>query len=107
MTLKIYLDLFIPIKGYQYLSKEERSLIAKSVVMNVLRNRQVSLDIDNYLNNNPLKIISKFIKKDDSGLLEGEGKEARVARFKDLADIEKKKDALQEIIREWIRMQDA
>ena len=45
--------------------------------------------------------------KDDSGLLEGEGKEARLVRFTDLADIEKKKDALQEIIREWIRMKDA
>lgn len=44
--------------------------------------------------------------KDNSGLLEGEGKESRVARFNDLADIEKKRDALQEIFREWIRMQD-
>jgi uncharacterized protein YdeI (YjbR/CyaY-like superfamily) len=44
--------------------------------------------------------------KDHSGLLEGDGKEGRVARFEDLADIEKKKTALQEVIREWIRMQD-
>jgi len=44
--------------------------------------------------------------KDNSGLLEGEGKEGRVARFNDLADIEKKQNALQEVIREWIRMQD-
>jgi uncharacterized protein YdeI (YjbR/CyaY-like superfamily) len=44
--------------------------------------------------------------KDHSSLLEGDGKEGRVARFEDLADIEKKKTALQEVIREWIRMQD-
>ena len=44
--------------------------------------------------------------KDESGLLEGEGKETRMARFQDLADVEKKKEALQAIIREWIRMQD-
>jgi hypothetical protein len=29
--------------------------------------------------------------KDNSGLLEGEGKEGRVARFNDLVDIEKKR----------------
>jgi len=44
--------------------------------------------------------------KDNRGLLEGEGKEGRVARFEDLADIEKKKSALQEVIREWIKIQD-
>jgi len=45
--------------------------------------------------------------KDNGGLLEGDGKESRVARFVDLNDIEKKKEVLQEVIREWIRMQDA
>ena len=44
--------------------------------------------------------------KDPSGLLEGEGKEGRVARFENLADIEKKKADLQQVIREWITMQD-
>jgi hypothetical protein len=44
--------------------------------------------------------------KDTKGLLEGKGNEGRVARFNDLVDIEKKKDTLQEVIREWIRMQD-
>jgi uncharacterized protein YdeI (YjbR/CyaY-like superfamily) len=44
--------------------------------------------------------------KDDSGLLQGDAKAGRLARFEDLADIEKKKTALQEVIREWIRMQD-
>ncbi len=44
--------------------------------------------------------------KDDSGLLQGDAKDGRVARFEDLADIEKKKTALQEVVREWIRMQD-
>ena len=45
-------------------------------------------------------------KKDKSGLLQGDEKEGRVARFEDMADIEKKRDALKEVIREWIRMQD-
>lgn len=44
--------------------------------------------------------------KDKSGLLQGDGKEGRVVRFEDMADIEKKKTALQEVVREWIRMQD-
>lgn len=43
--------------------------------------------------------------KDDSGLLEGDGKEARTARFYGMDDIEKKKEALQTVIREWIKMQ--
>jgi uncharacterized protein YdeI (YjbR/CyaY-like superfamily) len=45
--------------------------------------------------------------KDSNGLLEGEGKESRVARFDDLEDIGRKKNALQEVIREWIRIQDS
>ncbi len=43
---------------------------------------------------------------DKTGLLEGDGKETRMARFSDLKDIEQKRDALQQVIREWIRMQD-
>jgi uncharacterized protein YdeI (YjbR/CyaY-like superfamily) len=43
--------------------------------------------------------------KDTSGLLEGDGKEARVARFNSIADIKKKKRALIAVIKEWIRMQ--
>ncbi len=44
---------------------------------------------------------------DPSGLLEGDGKEARTAKFFDMEDIESKKEALESAIREWIRMQDA
>lgn len=44
--------------------------------------------------------------KDTSGLLEGDAKVGRVARFADMKDIAKKKSALQKVIREWIRMQD-
>jgi len=40
-------------------------------------------------------------------LLEGDGKEARVARFYDIEDINSKKMALQEVVREWIHMQDS
>jgi hypothetical protein len=44
--------------------------------------------------------------KDPGGLLEGEGKESRVARFSDLKDIERKKKALQTLIRNWIKFRD-
>ena len=40
------------------------------------------------------------------GLLEGEGKISRVARFYDAQDIEKKKTALETIIKNWINLQD-
>ena len=43
---------------------------------------------------------------DESGLLEGDGKEGRMARFSDLDDIESKKSALESVVAEWIRMQD-
>ena len=41
-----------------------------------------------------------------TGLLQGEGKQGRTVRFDDTEDIEKKKEGLQELVREWIRMQD-
>ncbi len=41
------------------------------------------------------------------GLLEGDGKEARVARFSNLEDIEEKKIALVSVIKEWIRLKDS
>ncbi len=44
---------------------------------------------------------------DKSGLLEGDGKEARTAKFTSMEDIESKKEALKSAIREWIRMQDS
>jgi hypothetical protein len=44
---------------------------------------------------------------DPSGLLEGEGKEARTAKFYGMEDIEEKKAALEDVIVEWITMQDA
>ena len=60
---------------------------------------------------NAKKFVSLMFHKgatieDPNGLLEGDGKEGRVARFEDAADIEKKKAALQAVILEWIRMQD-
>lgn len=39
-------------------------------------------------------------------LLEGEGKQGRTARFENMEDIEAKKEALQAVVRDWIRMQD-
>ena len=44
---------------------------------------------------------------DKFDLLKGDGKEARVARFQDLEDIESRKVALQAIIKEWINIKDS
>lgn len=44
--------------------------------------------------------------KDPSGLLEGDGKEGRFARFYDMKDIDKKKAALTKVVKEWIKMRD-
>jgi uncharacterized protein YdeI (YjbR/CyaY-like superfamily) len=44
--------------------------------------------------------------KDSMGLLEGDGKEVRVARFMDVEDIKKKKNALERVVKEWIKLQD-
>jgi len=41
----------------------------------------------------------------DNNLLVGEGKMGRTIRFNDLEDIEQKKPALEEVVKEWIRMQ--
>lgn len=60
---------------------------------------------------NAKKFVSLMFHKgasisDTSGLLEGDGKESRVARFQDLNDIQNKETALQNVIKEWIRIQD-
>lgn len=44
--------------------------------------------------------------KDPTGLLEGDGKEARVARFYDMPDIMKKKKALEAVVKKWIQVMD-
>lgn len=43
---------------------------------------------------------------DKTGLLQGDGKEARTAKFERMADIEKRKKDLQTVVKEWIKMQD-
>ena len=43
---------------------------------------------------------------DKKGLLEGDGAVGRVAKFTDMKDIEKKKAALQSLVKEWIKMKD-
>src|ERR1041384_1433809 len=60
---------------------------------------------------NAKKLVSLMFHKgatihDKTGLLEGDAKEGRTARFSDMKDIEKKKKALQLVVKEWIRMQD-
>jgi hypothetical protein len=40
------------------------------------------------------------------GILEGEAKEVRVARFHDMKDIDEKKEALKAVVREWINLRD-
>jgi hypothetical protein len=44
--------------------------------------------------------------KDGHGILEGDAKEVRVARFHDMKDIDGKKEALKAVVREWIRLRD-
>ena len=61
---------------------------------------------------NTKKLVSLMFHKgatinDPNGLLEGDGKEARTARFYGLEDIEEKKEALEALIMEWIHMRDA
>lgn len=63
-------------------------------------------------NMNSKKLVSLMFHKgatidDPSGLLQGEGKEARTARFYGLEDIESKKGDLELVIRAWIEMKDA
>ena len=43
---------------------------------------------------------------DDTGLLQGDGKEGRAAKFKDMEDIEAKKADLEKVVRAWIQLQD-
>ena len=45
--------------------------------------------------------------EDKSGLLEGDNKEVRVARFESLKDIASKKKALQGVIKAWVKLQDS
>ncbi len=44
---------------------------------------------------------------DKSGLLIGDGKEARTAKFMNTEEIEGRKEDLQNVVLEWIKMQDA
>lgn len=60
---------------------------------------------------NAKKFVSLMFHKGASidnpnGLLTGDGKEGRVARFEDMADIKKKKKHLQAVVKAWIKMQD-
>ena len=61
---------------------------------------------------NAKKMVSLMFHKgallpNESGLLEGDAKEGRTARFSSLEDIEAKKDALISVVKEWIALQDA
>lgn len=44
--------------------------------------------------------------EDPEGLLEGDGETSRVARFMDAKDVERKKGALEAVIRAWIKVKD-
>ena len=46
------------------------------------------------------------IIEDKSGLLTGDGKEGRTAKFKDMDEIESRKKDLENVVLEWIRIQD-
>lgn len=60
---------------------------------------------------NAKKMVSLMFHKgalldNPDGLLTGDGKEARVARFDNLADIESKKKALETLVKIWIKYRD-
>ena len=40
------------------------------------------------------------------GILEGDAKEVRVARFHNMQDIDEKEEALKAVVREWIQLKD-
>lgn len=44
--------------------------------------------------------------EDKSGLLQGEGKEARTAKFANMEEIEQKKEDLQQVVLGWIKLKD-
>ncbi len=45
--------------------------------------------------------------KDTTGLLEGDKKEARVARFNSMEDVQAKKESLESVVLKWIELMDA
>lgn len=47
------------------------------------------------------------IINDQSGLLTGDGKEGRSAKFKNMEEIEARKEDLQKVVLEWVRIQDS
>ncbi|TNE54137.1 MAG: DUF1801 domain-containing protein [Bacteroidetes bacterium] len=60
---------------------------------------------------NAKKFVSLMFHKgvliqDETGLLQGDGKEGRVARFENVEDIEQKKEKLQSVVRAWIKLMD-
>lgn len=44
---------------------------------------------------------------DTTGLLDGDQKEARVARFTNMDEVEAKKDDLQAVVKKWVEVMDA
>ncbi len=44
------------------------------------------------------------ILKDDTGLLEGEGKQVRFARFQNMAEVKQKRKALEAVVKKWVKM---
>ncbi len=44
--------------------------------------------------------------ENSNGILEGDGKEARTAKFKDMKNIEDRKEDLEAIILAWVKMKD-
>jgi hypothetical protein len=43
---------------------------------------------------------------DATGLLEGDQKEARVARFYSMEDVHQKKEALEQVVKSWVQVMD-
>jgi hypothetical protein len=45
--------------------------------------------------------------EDDAGLLEGEGKLVRFARFQNMAEVKQKRKALEALVKKWVKMKSA
>jgi uncharacterized protein YdeI (YjbR/CyaY-like superfamily) len=53
-----------------------------------------------------LQFQKGVVFQDGTGLLESNGNETRVARFMNAEDIQKKREALETVTQQWIRMRD-
>ncbi|HMA99389.1 MAG TPA: hypothetical protein VKS21_00240 [Spirochaetota bacterium] len=63
LSLLVYLDLFIPLKAYKYMSADERRLITKNIINTALNGKNIEFHINNYYKQQPLIMFSKYLEK--------------------------------------------